>query len=552
MAERADYLTHEERELLARRSEFESADAIQGVAQLAVRLSGDLAIDIDRIRQADPELAKKLGRKTAQILALLDSLPPAPTVETTEAIQDTVEVSVEPEPIAAPNSIEPVIVEAQESLNSTPEQILPELEISKIGLRWLEKSFGADWKTAVRVTPTDTIESVSARIVAMAPPSTPTMHEKAVARIAGRLKGLSATETVALSTDDTPAGAQVYLSVMSKKLSSLTPPMSLRSAPINTNTIVTPTYDFENETVDIDVQTEVVANIDEVERLEQEPKHVRLSVLISEKLEFTESQQLALQSFLDPASSGTLSEQKREVVELVREEIRDKIDIEGFDLTDAERRWVRSSFGVYTAFNQPKDVKPLTLHEMMNNGRNPSQKNEIPGFVYAGLDKLFTDAVHVERVEKIADILPGSPSLDDFVRAVVEPDTLTKEAYQQYRAEVEKELVDSGDFSVKQVAALMKRSRYGRNGEHQQVNGMLKSALTKLMKKAMQDGGVNSGNTVIDSSFKKFILPNFMTSHLDAVKANLPEEMQHDPEIIERVILAGMYSLYASQEQQVA
>jgi len=542
MAEHADYLTHDEREVLARRPELESADAIRGVAQLAVRLSGDLTTDMNRIRQADPELAMKLGRKTAQILALLESLPPALIAE----------VPVESEPIAEPEIIEPTVVAVPQITNPTSEQMSPELEISKIGRRWLEKSFGTEWKDVVRLSPLDTIESISARIAAMVPSSTPEMQEKAIARITGRLKGLSVTETAALSANDTAAGAQVYLSVMSKKLGLLARPVSLRSVPTNESAVVVPTYDFENETVDLDNQAEVIADIDEAERLEQEPKHVQLSVLIAEKLSFTESQQLALQSFIDPASSGTLSDQKREVVELVREEIRDKIDIEGFDLTDAERRWVRSSFGVYTAFNKPKDVTPLTLHEMMNNGRNPSQKNEIPGFVHAGLDKLFADPAEVVAVEQTADILPATPSLEDFIRAAVEPDTLTKEAYQLYRAEVEKGLIDSGDFSVKQVAALMKRSRYGRNGEHQQVNGMLKSALTKLMKKAMQDGGVDSGNPVIDSSFKKFILPNFMTSHLDAIKANLPEAMQQDPEIVERVILAGMYSLYTSQEQQVA
>jgi len=548
MAEHADYLTQQERELVTRRAEFETATAIQGLAQLAARLSGDLSDDAERIRSADPELAKKIGRKTAQILALIEALPTRSSVDETEVKPMTFEAEIiTPVETSLDNQLD--AAEVAQVVIAKPEQAIPELEISEDGIRWLVRSFSTNWKNILEVSPTDTIESISERIAAMVPVRAPNSLEKAATRISGRLKGLSTQEIADLIPDDTKGAAQVYLSLTAKRLSFLHPE-PLRSVSLNKTAPVILETEVEANTQGLAEDEEIDTR--EAERLEQEPKHVQLSVLIGEKLTFTESQQLALQSFLDPSSSGTLSDQKREIVELVRQEIRNKIDLESLDLTDAERRWVRTGFGVYTAFNQPKDVEPLTLHDMIKSGRTPSQKNEIPVFVYNGLDKLFADVVETAEVEVVEVEQPAVLSLDDFVRAAVEPEMLTKEAYEHYRAEVEKELVESGNFSTGQVAVLMKRSRYGQNAEHQQVNGMLKSAMTKLMRKVVQNGGVNSGNPIIDSSFKKFIFPNFVTSNLDAIKANLPQQMQDDPEIVERVILAGMYSVYASNEQQVA
>jgi hypothetical protein len=511
-------------ELLASRSEFERADAIQGVAELSVFLSGSVESTVEKVRQASPELIKKLGSKVHEVLLLLNELP---------ALETTVETI---EPLAP----EPVIVEQpvmaiEETKQEAPDELLAGNPLlSKKGLRWLERCFGEQWADKLGLSLTDGSDVVTARILELTNPRNSSTAQKSRTRIKGLLDGLSTAEISALSPGDNVAATSMHFSNLAKKFKSLETIPHSRS---HGSSSVSGMFSQELASGERSPRS-AVRTLEH--RLDDEPQHIHLSIIIAEQLQLSGMQKFALQSFLDPKSRSDMTSAKIEAVQQIRDAIRDKINSPAIDLSAAEKQWIRRSFGVYVFQGDPQDREPVSIFELRAAVQKPGQKDDIPGLIYDGLDKLFT--TDESRVY----------SVDRYTQAALNPEAVSADEFDILHAELIAELAETNTFSADQLEAFAKRSRYGRNGGHQEVSEALKGALRQIEQQLIQRGGVNSGNDLIDSTVKKFLQPNRMLSHLDAIKAELPLDMQQDPTVVERMIVAGIHSLYEQEKQKAA
>ncbi|MDB5159819.1 MAG: hypothetical protein JWO99_82 [Candidatus Saccharibacteria bacterium] len=532
MVEGLDYLNDSEKELLERRSEFERADAIQSIAALAARIDS-LRLTAESLRTADPEVARKVGKKVRKITKLLGKINPVESVEPVPVATD--EPPEEPVvPVEAPATLTIVPDIEEESIVETSAEVLNE-GVSPAGLKWLVKGLGEDWATRLDLPLNASATMIAAAIVQFAPPRKPNTVEFATKRILARLEGKTNEEIAGLTDGDTPTATHQYLYMTLKRITKDTSG-AVRLAPA------------EQQPAEDEAPVVTVAEVVEVPTVpapavetEGIPlTHVEVGTLIGEKLKLSGQQIMGLRSFLDAKSKSDMTTSKEDALKQVRKEIRDKIEDPLYGLTRDEKRWIRESFGVYHFRDQAQDRDPVSVNQLAGSRRLPNQKSGIPEHIYSGLEKLFSDPnVTAHQV-------------DSFIQAALSLESMTDEVFHEQRAELFSNLERDGILTKEQTKALSRRAQFGEKNEYMISDHTLKQALRVIEHHVVEAGGVNSGSSLIDGELKKFISPIAMTSHLDALRSQLPEKLRGNPQYIERIIAAGIQAVYKQINERAA
>ena len=516
MVERRGYLTSEEEALLARRSEFVVADAIHNLGALSLALSTGMDQTVERVRAADPALIKALGKMAHALLKRVDELP-------VFVVTDPVVVT-EPSETFVEQEAFPVLVEVA-AVAEVAEVVPHEKsynEISVEGIQWLEKGLGSGWASRLGV-PIDAPREVVAEALLLLVPSVrkPNTSERIISRFMWCLSRGDGLATQPLMPDDNPTAAYQYVRQF-----------MLRSA-VDTQVSTAPERDKPDELDDL-LAAPAVKSVEEAER-----PHVEISARIASKLQLTGAQKQGLLNFLDLKARGDMTQPKIEAVKLVREDIRNKLEDPGYGLSSVEKRYLRESLGIYVFQGHPQERTPIPLSELTG----PSwsmQKRAVPGHVYSGLDKLFSGT------------LENRVSIDSLTQAAIELDSMTDEEFHAQRDALFADMSRDGILTEAQSVALNRRSQFGENNEHMDASADLREAVRTIERHVIELSGVNSGSELIDQALKKFISPVTISSHLNALREQLPETMKYKPQAIERIIVAGIQSVYKQAIQKTA
>jgi len=187
-AEFVSSLTDSEKMLLSQRDDFELANLIDNVEQLAAQLS-DVPRTVEYLRTLNPAEVAKFGNKAHRLVYMLAQQPPlespipreslalAPESVLEPVASDTLEVEEEP---VRP---EPVRVEQQDEPKISPE-----------ANHLLTIAYGDAWEEVLGVTEeTLDLDAIAWKMVEVAPPNKPRTKEEARAIILARLQGRSYT-----------------------------------------------------------------------------------------------------------------------------------------------------------------------------------------------------------------------------------------------------------------------------------------------------------------------------------------------------------------------
>lgn len=549
-ADFSDFLTDNEKAVLKHRPQIERTIALANVAELGVLLQ-DLETAVEAVRTSkDIETVTRLGNLALQITRQLRELGITEPVGARPAPEQAVSLPDAPASDELPTPAEVEIVDTEARAVAGLD---PKVE------EWFVAHGGENWLARLGLPPATSLEVIADKLVGLTAIRHPNTRERSLQCIMAYLRGENATAISKQGDLGSTGAIQQYIHkvrrgfkaryapqgtpvaevietevpVVEEEVEELPAPEPLRPEPVS----IQPTRVREvTERI-----PEIVVPPAPVERaIEEEPLHVQLTHRIKEVARLQGAEVAGLQSFLDPKSRGDMTPAKLAAIDKVRKVIRDKIDDPAFDLSPAEMQWVRRSLGVYTFAGTPRDRDPMPVVELTRSARQPGQKDDIPTFIYEGLEKLFAEKTGASR------------QIDSLVQAAIDPASLDETQFKLRRDELLAELADTGELSAEEVAAIKIRSRFGAKDEHRAVNDAVKTALRRFEQRIVKQGGVNSGNPLIDLIFKKFSSSNYMAGHLDALRAELPPELQRDPSTVERIVAAGIKSIYRRKAEEAA
>jgi len=523
-------LSENEKRLLERRDEFKRADAIQKVEE-TTKLLGNLGLIAERLRKTDPKLVKKIGNAAVEMNELLASLGvdqlTTPQEEDIVTIQEPLHLVEE---IAAPQEEVTVI---QEPENQEPQEVR-EVASGRTakGDEWLVSKIGEDWATQLGLHEDASYQEIAEAIVKLLFIKKPNTPETIAARIVAKLEGLEPKEIASLPNGDTASASAVnqFFNLLPQRLRGISSHSYVKVPKPSFPRPTPPAIDSVQVVEEKAEQKPSLITEAEAERVDEEPHHVKLSLRIGEYLGFTEAEQKDLELFLNPTALANMTRSKRETIVKVRENIRHLVHDPQVGLTKAESLWIIRSFGIYDMQGVVQDRDPIPMIEL---ARQSKQNNNLPEFIYSGLKKLFATPEEREL------------AVDHFLNSVTDPNSISDEEFKAMRSELISRVAQQTGMSDEGIKALEKRIQFGTEDEHRIASDELTHVLNEIRTQVVNSGGVNSGNPIIDKSIKQFLSHNIMASHIDAIRLELPENLQKFPSGVERVIAAGLHMVYS-------
>jgi hypothetical protein len=518
MAEKLSYLSASEQELLARHDESKLVDTIYTVGVLASRLVSMSEV-AGQIRESDPMLAKKIGNKARQVLALLEQLGVVPVISVEMTfVEGTEEIE------------EPILVQMAELTVELEIKPLANEGVTPKGMKWLVKHLSIDWHLRLGIDQDASAETIADALIQA---DTTRRHgplSRYKTRLIGKLEGKSDVDTATLTSGDNKMAVYMYARSLFTRVNQDGTHEPVAQSMFKESTIVGESASITR------LPKPAVVEYPDVHKLKQtmdnEPVLEELSDMISVVVGLTGPHRVALRSFLDPKTKTDMTSFKEDAVRQVREVIREKIDDPLYGLTQPQKQWLRRSFGVYSFNGSPQDQKPIPLNELSFLKNSLNRTTDIPRHIHFALDKLFTQ--QPDAVRCITELTQGAIALE----------SMPEEIFEHERNLLFQNLSESGILTTVQAEALRRRSQFGEKNQHMESSSHLKEALRVILSQVVASGGVNSGSQLIDAELIKFIGPVLMSSHLDALRSELPLELQEDRRYIERIITAGISSVY--------
>ena len=534
------YLTETEKNALNSRTEVRRAAALANIAEFAIAID-----DFDKLRQLDDDslhrVGKKIGKITRNLVKLFDSdtsavvtLDPQPEPEAEH------ETGLEPDPQPNIEIAEPVA-----SVAALLDVVQPEAQpegLSESAEKWLSDFVGPDWRNALSLEGVNDEAIIVSRIMQLAPPRATKNQENYTQRLELRLRGMT-PQQIAVQLDVEPNALRMYYLNFKKRLgqqlaqptnpseyqpeaTALDPPRVALAMPRPPMATATHT----EESVMIDARDVMVTPES------HEPPKDRYASILQERLGLDSASREALRGFLDPKKDGDLTSVRRLAVESVTDYIRPLLDDPLYNLDDNEKRWVRTSFGVFVKNGDPIQGEPRSLYQLAVEARrkNPAVALQIPDLIYGALEKLFVAGPNVQ-IQELGNT--------EFLQAAIYPAVVSEERFDELKEEllsyIEKVLgEDDARIIVDSISSGGPSSYYGGASEKAK-----KGAFSKVRQDVMAKGELRTGWRKIDEALRQFLVGNKPASGVRNIIAT------DTPAQIERYIVAGLYVHYHQAEE---
>lgn len=396
MADQGEFLTSTEKKLLAHGAAFERAKAISEVAQLREAL---LAFEetAGRIRVLDEPTARELGNAamgTRRLIEALDSsveaAPPVALPETEPAKESVILPAAPMEMPEAPAAeSEPsgmLTTRAYSYLKKLTHDDLNDLTAEDAALI---PNVLASFRGPMRVMKTARLD---------------------YGQILDQylIEGLSLSE-IAETSGSTPASiSQTLRKIIQDTLKKNgDQPIELRALIERAKRLQTE-HETEQPTqpeapvvvAEVEAQPAPVIPIESAlsreepeaaEDLSDEPRHVRITEQLSERIEFDGPQKAALKSILDPKGTTEMNLNKQTAVDKIKKAIRagSGLNEEKYQLTPQERKWMYDLLGLVNFYEPARDQPGTPLSSLLRTVRNDSQKPQVIEAVHTSLEKVF-------------------------------------------------------------------------------------------------------------------------------------------------------------------
>lgn len=558
MAHGDDYLNEGEKELLKRRGQFHAAETIESLAGIAVLLSRNETREA--IRKLDPETARALGNYARMLLLHLPQLPDdqveevetenTPLIEETvptdmsdefESEQVVVELAVdEPAQIeatepSAPEEIEPAAVEEPETIEKVS-------DIHPLGQAWLKEVFGERWNEVLSIPIDSSAQQVASAIIRQYPVKAPVTQFGAITRYVGKLRGLSTKEVSDKGKNGSSATIQMFYMNLSKRVARNSQRDILQAieqveSPVET---VVPAV--------LDVVEEALPETDEVQQtppavaVEETvaSKEITLKDIvgrIKSKATLENTQAIALEAHLNPSKKPDVTAARTKMLEAVQSVLATELKNSDYALE------LRQYELMDTVFAIGGQSFPVSVGEIARNDRLDRSKRVIAQEIYDALGIIFHEVAVVE--EKKAAPVEKAPYVFDgevYMRAALQPETVTEARFAELRKELLRELVRTGQLTSEHAAALFLRMKYSPKGEHKLRSQDLDNLFQDMRKRMADKGGKISEHPGINNIVQKFIESTFPETTIEAMKRGRSTNVTIQQ--MERLLAAGIHSLY--------
>lgn len=517
-----DFLTEAERKYISEFDAQRRAAALGRLSELATTMARaeELA---DAMREVDGRRAHKIGKTARQLTELLEALGIRETVEVEIPAETTQleEVAIVDEPVAE------------------PEPTKEGVQLHTVGVAWLVKTFGEDWRVRLRVQDTDNEEIIAHKAIALVPPRSQKDYDNHVSRVHLRIKGFNTAAVEEAVGVNSGALLQYERNLRLRAVQAFETQSDAAQTEVEQHTTAVEEARLLEPTVTFPVpRPPAVAHRVEKPAVEIKPELTshQIAELLCERLGLDGTAEASLRSFLDPRSTGDMTAAKEHAVEAVADYLRPLLDGDRHTLTPEEVRWVRTCFGIVTINGTPTNRPAVPLKELRKT-RSNEQSIRVDTALRVGLEKLLS-----EKTDARGDELRQS----DFIQAALQPERYDAERFAELREELRDILANQ--FNPEAAHEILEALENG-STPHQRldVRQETRDAFSKLRQAIMLRGKSTTGWVKIDHSLQKFL----RAGHAPKLSSEpVDEEVRAQ---FERNVVAGIYAhMYDGAEGAVA
>lgn len=515
-------LTETEQRTIEQFNDTKRTVAVGHLAELATILATAEAA-LDKLRETDPRLASKIGKKASQVTRLLQGIgvgdDDAVAAPADAVVTEPILHAVEADKVALEGA---VVITESEPVAAI--ELAPVATLSPFAESWLMNKLGENWREDISANETDDEAAIASKIIAANPPRSAKNTDRFIEQITLRLQGV-ATKEIAAHFGVTGGAISMFESNLKKRVngSDAAPTEESHAVAVHTEAPVAAPTPIERARPVAPKPTPTPSRSKEV--VSDLPPHTHLAQLLQDRIGLDGTARVGLASFLDPKSTGDMTAAKQAAVEATANYLRPYLDDPTYKLDPEELRWVRHSFGVFIENGTPKNREPIPLKDLRKSVRTPEQALRVDAAVFSGLSKLLTKGPNAELVRL---------RRSDAVSAALEPQAYDDESFEAIRTEVQGLLAERFDEAT--AAVIIESVISGKTpGQGMDVPKESRAAFSKVRQMVMERGKP-TGWVEIDKSMQRFLA----TGHAGVARvtaALTAEEMA----LHERRVVAGLY-----------